>query len=230
MKLITAGNISDAVASALRELGFDAVPTLENTNVLSGLGYHPDMQLVRVGNTVVCDPGLYDYYSDIFAGTSFKLLCGKAQTQCNYPQDVAYNIKVAENNVFHNFKYTDEVLLELLDGMNKIDVSQGYSGCSICTAGHDAIITADTVIHAAALRHGIDSLLISPGHIQLPGFNYGFIGGASFYHDGGLYFFGNVKTHPDFAQIYDFCRNHGTRIYSLTTDELYDYGGAVTLD
>lgn len=230
LKLIVAGNISRIITDALKELGFDTIPTIPNENLMEGLRYHPDMQIAKVGSVAVCDPAMYDYYRNFFASSHIRLLCGKKQTQCNYPQDVAYNIKVAENNVFHNFKHTDEVLLGALHGKKLINVSQGYSGCSTCTAGDNAVITADTGIHSSALQNGMDSLLISPGHIHLPGFDYGFIGGASFYHDGGLYFFGNVKSHPDFAQIYDFCRKHGTCIYSLTDRELFDYGSAVTLD
>ena len=230
MYIIVAGNISEDNEVSLTKLGFKIIPTFQNTNVLKPLQYHADMQLSLLGNTLVCEPTMYEFYAKSLRGSGIKLVCGKNQTQCNYPKDVAYNIKVIENNVFHNFKHTDPVLLEHIKGYQLIDVSQGYSGCSICRAGRDAIITSDTVIHAAAISNGIDSLLISPGHISLPGFDYGFVGGASLWHKGCVYFFGDVTKHPDYARMERFFQKQGSRICTLGTGELFDYGSAFTFD
>lgn len=230
MYIIIAGNIARDIQIELLNLGFAVIPTLQNTNVLKPLHYHPDMQLSLVGSTLVCEPSMYRFYSQSLKGSGISIVCGKKETQCNYPADVAYNIKVIENSVFHNFRYTDPVLLKLIKGHQLIDVSQGYSGCSICRAGRNAIITSDTVIHAAAMSNGIDSLLISPGHISLPGFDYGFVGGASFWHDKRVYFFGDVTKHPDYIRMEEFCRKHGSSICILGTGELFDYGSAFTFD
>ncbi len=230
MYIIIAGNISGDIKASLSELGFMTLPTCQNTNVLEPLQYHADMQISLVGDTLVCDPGLYEFYSESLADCKLKLVRGKKQTQCNYPKDVAYNIKVIEKNVFHNFKHTDPVLYDNVKGYNLIDVSQGYSGCSICRAGKRAIITADTGIHTAAIQNGIESLLISPGHIALPGFDYGFVGGASFWHNDCVYFFGDASKHPDYGRIEEFCISQGSRICMLGTGELFDYGSAFTFD
>lgn len=230
MKIITAGNISKDIAVSLTDMGFEVCYTCEDANLLDGLKFHPDMQMSKIGSYVICNPDMYNHLKKILENTSYKLVCGKKQTRCNYPNDVAYNIKVAGENVFHNFKYTDDILKEKLEHKNKINVSQGYSGCSICYIGDNALITADTVIYSSAIQNGIDALLISAGNIALPGFDYGFIGGASFYLDSTVYFFGNIQNHPEYAKINEFCTKHNTKLCSLSKEELTDYGSAVTLD
>ncbi len=230
LKLILAGNINKSIEDNLKKEGFEIFKSPKNTNVLKGLSYHPDMQIVKIDNYYVADPYVYEYYKDIFKHTSQNLVCGKTHSSSNYPKDIAYNIKVINDTVFHNFKYTDEEVKAKLCGKKTINVSQGYSGCSICTAGDNAIITADTAIHSSALQNGIDSLIISPGYIKLEGFDYGFIGGASFKSANKLYFFGDASTHPDYHNIESFCRKHNTEICFLSDGVLCDYGSAVTID
>ncbi len=230
MKIITAANLSDEILTNLNKLGFIVYPTCADENVLHGLRFHADMQMARVGSEVICSPAVYEYLKKTLKKTNLNLICGKKQTGSNYPNDVAYNVKVAGNYVFHNFKYTDEVLKEKLKDINKIDVSQGYSGCSICYIGDNALMTSDSVVYNASKLNGIDALLLEPGHIVLEGFNYGFIGGASFYIDGTVYFFGDIISHPQHKEIKEFCIKHNTKIHTLSKGPLFDYGSAVTLD
>ncbi len=228
MNIIVAGNIPAEIQNSLKKIGFNVLLSPPNPHVLPGLKYHPDMQIVSVDDCLVCDSGLYGAYCDILGHGSKKLLCGKTQSQCTYPKDVAYNIKVVGKYVFHNFRYTDEKLKEVVAGKTPVNVSQGYTGCSICTVSDSAIITADRVIHENALSLGVDSLLVSEQGIKLDFFNYGFIGGSSFLCDGKLYFFGDISFHPDCRKIKDFCKKHGTEICVLGTDVLSDYGSAIT--
>lgn len=230
MKLLVAGNISKNIADSLRTHGFELAFTKPDSNLLDGLWFHPDMQMSRYSDTVVCNPAMYEIYREFpdFFGVNF--VPGNKVCRCNYPDDIAYNIKVAGNNVFHNFRYTDSVLNELVSGLNRIDVSQGYSGCSICAVNENAIITSDVGIHRNAIIHGVDSLIIKPGYIELEKFDYGFIGGASFTCNDKVYFFGDITAHPDYLLIADFCSGHNREIVSLSGGKLTDFGSAITLD
>lgn len=230
MKLIVAKNITSSIITALESHGFDLVFTKENTNLLPGLTMHPDMQAAKVGNTLICDKALYGYYMDALSESGCTVVCGETKCRCNYPEDVAYNVKVMGDYVFHNFKHTDKKLLEYIEYKNKLDVNQGYSGCSICNVCENALITADTGIDRTAKKAGISSLLISPGHIALEGFDYGFIGGASFEYDGKVYFFGDVTCHPDYKKIKDFITLNNKEIVCLTKEYLTDYGSAIAFD
>ena len=229
MKIILAGNMPPELIKAVEGQGFEVILSPCNPNVASGLSYHPDMQLASINGVFVCEKSLYNYYRSAL-GPNVKLEMGATELFCNYPGDIAYNIKVIQNKVFHNFKHTDPQIMVHAKGMELVDVSQGYSGCSICAVGRNAIITADKPIDCKAIEAGVDSLLIQPGYISLPGYDYGFVGGASFCANNTVYFFGNIKYHPDCKQIEDFCNRHNVAILSLAECPLVDYGSAITID
>ena len=197
LEIILAQNISKNIKNALTKTGFNVIESAYNPAVLEGLGCHPDMQIAKVETNLICDPSLYDYYKEVLPSYC-NLIPGDTLCTCNYPGDIAYNVKVIQDKVFHNFKYTDSVVKEFISGRTLIGVSQGYSGCSICSVCDRGIITADTKIARVAKENGIDALLITPGNILLPGFDCGFIGGASFFLENTVYFFGSISNHPDY--------------------------------
>jgi len=230
LKAIVAGNIDKKIISELEKIGFELKYTKPDNNVLPGLGYHPDMQLSVIDKNVICNPTFFEYYKDFICSAGYVALQGKTALSCNYPGDIAYNISVVSNYVFHNTKYTDSEIIKHLKKRELVNVRQGYCGCSICNVGCNAIITADTSIYKAAQALNVDALLISPGNIYLEGFDYGFIGGASFCYDKTMYFFGKVSVHPDFSEIENFCKNRGFGIYELSDGILSDYGSLIILD
>ena len=67
----------------------------------------------------------------------------------------------------------------------------------------------------AMKQNGIDTLLISEGHVDLPGYSYGFIGGASAkISSNEVFFFGNIEAHRNYNEIHEFLKKHGcTMIY-----------------
>jgi hypothetical protein len=89
----------------------------------------------------------------------------------------------------------------------------------------NAVITADKGL--AGKIDNADVLLIREGYIALDGYNYGFIGGASFNFGGKLFFFGDISKHADYRQIIAFCERHDTAVISLSDDLLYDYGSII---
>lgn len=230
MNIIIAGNMPQKIVGQLQKQNFRIFYTPCNTNVHNAIAYHPDTQAAQFDDYVVCDKSVYQKYLEFFDGARTRLLCGNTQIQCNYPKDVAYNIKTVGEYVFHNFSYTDSALKEAISYKKKIDVTQGYSGCSICKVSDCAIISSDLVIHRNAVKNGINSLLINPGDVLLPGFDCGFIGGASFLVEKNLYFFGDVSRHRDYEAIKSFCEENGTNVVSLSDEMLTDYGGAITFD
>ena len=70
-------------------------------------------------------------------------------------------------------------------------------------------------------------LLIRPGYISLPGFSYGFIGGASGRVGDEMIFSGNVAAHPDFEAIRSFVEEHGAKLKYFPEYELTDIGSII---
>ena len=116
------------------------------------------------------------------------------------------------------------------NGIAAVHVKQGYAKCSSMTVG-DAVITADTGIYRAAISHGLDALLISPGGVGIEKYGTGFIGGASgALCRGKTAVFGNILSHTDGEKMLAFANARGEEIISLGESELFDYGGIVRID
>ena len=83
---------------------------------------------------------------------------------------------------------------------------------------HGDIVTADSGIADAAKARGVSVLRIRPGFIELPGYDYGFIGGTAFLFGDTLCFAGDLSTHPDGGAIADFCKMNGVTAHSLVKE------------
>lgn len=160
-----------------------------------------------------------------------------------YPYDVPYNAAVTDRYFIHNTAYTAPALYDLARerGMEIIRVKQGYSRCSCVIAGPDAVITADRGIASSieaynamleeegAGEEWLDYLLVEQGHVELPGYRYGFIGGASGMIEGKVYFNGDLSAHPDHERICAFIEEHGCRPVWYPGEALKDIGSIVYL-
>ncbi|MBQ1825813.1 MAG: hypothetical protein II113_04265, partial [Firmicutes bacterium] len=146
----------------LGSLGYQVEPFGPIDNVQEPLRCHPDMLHCRLDRETV------------FTGDPARLSPA-------YPGDIIYNACSTGKFFIHNLKYTAPELLGKVEelGLIRVNVSQGYAKCSTCVVGEDAIITYDRGIAKAADAAGMDVLVIEPGHVDLPGYDTGFIGGAS---------------------------------------------------
>ena len=208
------------------KLGFKVVPADYIHGIDTSVAGHPDMQLVKVGNKVIVNPHSFEHYKKHLKGV--ELICGKTVVQGKYPEYTAYNIALGGGVAIHNFKHTDPVVLEELNGFEKINVKQGYTKFSVVTTPY-GIITADKGIVKACRESGITCIETAPGDISLEGKDNGFIGGASGYSDGVLYFSGDVTKHPDFDKIKKFCDEKGIEILCLSNDKLADVGSIIII-
>lgn len=181
---------------------------------------HADMLLCAVGNVIFkhADYPLSGNFTDV-----------QAPMSASYPHDVLLNIAIVGNHAFCNKKHASSEILEYLEenGYTVHHVAQGYAHCSTCIVGDNAIITADEGIFATAISLGIDALKISAGHISLPPYDYGFIGGASGTTANAVYLCGSLKHHPDGDAIRTFITSHNKRVVELCDLPLTDVGGIV---
>lgn len=161
----------------LKSHGF--APQLLNGNgipVYKKVRKHADIQFCRMG--------IWENIR-LFAGNPQKL-------QESYPGNIRYNAICTGKYFIHNLKYTDPNLLQTARTWHQeqyqqcgssaklqmVDVPQGYSRCCCMPVDDTSFITSDQGIAKALSAHDADVLLIEKGHILLPGFDYGFIGGC----------------------------------------------------
>lgn len=184
--------------------------------VADHLSCHPDMFMCKMG--VGDDAPLVMWTSEANITLSDK-----------YPSDIAYNAACTGRYFIHNLKYTAPSLFEMAGepGMRLVDVRQGYAKCSTVIVDEESVITYDRGIAKACVSAGMNVLTISPGHILLPGYDTGFIGGASGRAGDTIVFNGNLSAHPDFREITDFIESRGLHVKWFSEWPLTDIGSII---
>ncbi|MDK2799477.1 MAG: hypothetical protein PWP27_994 [Clostridiales bacterium] len=231
--VIIDGRISSKILFTLKNLGITPVLTSVSNGLYPAVSCHPDMLIHPIGNDVlIVAPDIYEFIYSKLKPLNFKLIKGKSILKSNYPENIAYNVARIDNFAFHNVKYTDPMIREYFEQLNIkiINVKQGYTKCSTCIVNHQAIITSDKGIAKAADNYNIDVLLIEPGHILLPGLDYGFIGGATgLISKNLLAVSGRLDTHPNYADIIKFCSNYNVHVVNLGEQQVIDIGSIVPI-
>ena len=193
------------------------------------LNYHPDMFCYNLRDkTWLFYESAYYNNKKILDNLNLDIILTRDPVSGEYPHYIGLNCAKVGAYVICAEKYANAKILE--HAGNIINVKQGYARCSVCIAG-EAVITACQNIYNNFTG---DKLLIAAGHINLAGYNYGFIGGCSGFINAGrrapaLLFTGDIKLHPDYLKIKDFCDNKKIDIISLSREKLTDYGGLFIL-
>ncbi len=146
-----------------------------------------------------------------------------------YPGDILYNGFSTGKYFIHDLKHTDEQLLKAVDelGLIPVNVKQGYACCSIVPVDEDSIITADRGIARAAEAAGIRALTVEAGHVELPGYDTGFLGGTSGRVEDEIVFNGDLSAHPDYESIRDFIGSRGLKVKFFESYPLRDIGSII---
>lgn len=219
--------------NTLKNKNIKLVKTIDCKNTYNAIKYHPDISVCKLDNSnIVVSPDVYEYYKNILNDYNFNVIKGNSDIKYKYPFNIQYNVAIFGKYAIHNFKYTDKNILEYIEKNNiqKINVKQGYSKCSICIVDENSIITSDEGIYNKCIKYDIDCLLIRQGHIDLFDMNYGFIGGCSgLISNSELAFYGDITKHPDYKEILDFVSSKNKKIVSLSDENLLDLGSIIPL-
>lgn len=219
-----------AMKNIIAEQGYILVETIICENIQESLKYHPDMQICRIDKqTIVVEPSCYSYYRDIFHNTDINVIKGKTVLTAKYPSDIAYNVLVSELYAFHNFKYTDKIILEELSKRNikLLNINQGYSKCSIMLLPNGKLITEDQGISKTSMKYGIDIFNITNREVELSGYDCGFIGGASSQGGELIFLTGSLSNHSYGNLLKEYISDIKT--IELSNKKLYDYGSIIIL-
>ncbi len=203
-------------------MGFEPVLLPPSRYLPKPVSSHADMLLHRLGDSLLC----CEYYAkenpDIFVGE--KVILSEEMHGDVYPGDVLFNCFEFQGKLYGKTEYLSRYLKEYSTqkGNETVELKQGYAKCS-CIVTPKLCITDDENI-AKTVKNCVK---IQKGSVALPGYDVGFIGGASFYFDRTVYFFGSVKTHPDANSIVSCLNGVGINTVDLSTENLTDYGGTV---
>lgn len=238
MNIIVDYRMDKEIRDSLEVLGFEIYDSYDQSQLYEGLRGHVDLSIFFDGSTFVCSKESYDYYLNILGeklnlatNRKYRLIQGTKSLGKKYPHDVALNLAFTGRYAIGRLESIEPRLIDLLEekeNLEIIDVKQGYANCSICQVSEDAVITADEGLYRILNDRGLHVLKIRPGHIDLVGMDYGFIGGASCdLGQARIGFFGDLDSHPDGGMIRQFIEAHGKKVVSLGTGGLKDYGSGV---
>lgn len=233
---IVDSRISPDAERKLTLLGFRVLSLPPFSKLSEAVASHPDMLIHRIGNEYIsyadyCEEASY-VFSDLSllsVGTGARFTFTADEVASEYPRDVGLNALKIGGKLFVRRASASEALLRTSEreGLEIVDVKQGYPACTVLKLSEGAAITADRGMAKILTDHGIRVTLIEAGGISLPPHEYGFIGGAAEAHDGKLYVFGDLTTHPDGEKIAAAAEAEGLRVISLTSGVLSDLGGII---
>lgn len=234
MKNILIGDAPDWLCESLKQYGF-CVYKLGTCDMLpTPVCGHTDLLASKIEDTLFIAKEKEKTVKEYIKSGTFKdlrILFSDIPLGDTYPKDVPLNFVSVGDFIICNKKTVLKGVLPAGEKMNKklIHVSQGYTKCSTLVVDDHSVITDDESIFKAAGMH-MDTLLVSKGSVSLPGYNYGFIGGAAVKINDTVYFFGSLDSHPDAEKICEFISKRNLKTVSLSDEhKLIDIGGAIVL-
>jgi hypothetical protein len=231
---ITDSRIPAEAERKLTLLGYRVITLPPFSRLSEAVASHPDMLIAKIGNEYLsyadyCEEASYVFtdLSLLSVGTGDRFVFTADEVMAEYPHDVGLNALRMGDKLFTRVASASGTLIEKAraDGIEIIDVKQGYPACTVLKLSDMAAITADRGMAKILGEHGIRVTLIEPGDISLPPHEYGFIGGAGEVHDGKLYLFGNPSTHKNGEMIIAAAEAEGLKVVPLCSGGLVDLGG-----
>ena len=204
------------LADSLKAEGHEIVLQGPKQAVSEPIDTHPDIYICKLGTSPK---------SPVFHGDLSIL-------KRSYPLDVPYNVVVTERFMICNLSTVSADLMknvtDLYPAIQIINVKQGYTKCNVIPLDDRHFITEDRGIYKALQNvKDAECLLVDAGHVLLPGFNRGFIGGCCGRIGDDIWFNGDIKMHPDCKRIESFIRSCGFGIIYVSDRPLNDIGSII---
>ncbi|MDP8229749.1 MAG: radical SAM protein [Candidatus Gorgyraea atricola] len=197
----------------LKRLNFHVAEVPLHKKLAKPVAGHVDMMLFKHGNKIIYEPSL-EKIAGLLRQNGYNCIKGEPITFSKYPKDIIYNACSINYHIIH-YKGKIEKNIKSLKAKHVL-VNQGYAKCSIVPVDKDRIITSDKGIKELWKN----SLFVKSGHVKLPGYKTGFIGGSSGVTDKVVFFVGKLEN----KSIRDFIRKSGKGIIELYNGPLYDVG------
>lgn len=226
---VIAGGLTEKSKNGLETLGVHVIELKPNLNVDSRICSHADLVFLHLGGGTA-------FYADEKGNLPTELKEMhihriSAPLGAKYPDDCPLNCAVIGKHIICNIDTADCGVLKYFstNSYNIIGVKQGYTKCSVLPVSEDAMLTDDLSVYNSC-RDVFDTLYIEKGFVRLPGFDYGFIGGA-----GGkisndtLAFTGSIDDLSVKKRIEGFCTVHGVECVYLSDEQIYDVGSLLPI-
>lgn len=222
---------SDEESDRLRIFG-NVMKVPKHPSVYESVSGHTDLLIhILKENEVLVHNDMDNSFISQLNNLNIKVKLSESSLGEGYPENIILNGINLKNYFIHNLKYTDKNLLKEVNGKTLINVKQGYSKCSTAIVTENAIITSDVSIAKKLKDLKFDVLLLPSGDIDLPGLNYGFIGGCSGLVTNNLMaFFGTLDNYTYGFEVKNFLKKHRVEPIYLGSGRLIDRGSILSME
>lgn len=211
---------------ALEKIG--EVFFLEKQDFLyESIASHPDIFFCQINNQLVVASNIPEHWENWLQKNEIQYVKGKMELGKKYPETASYNAVATSEFFFHNLKFTDQSILDLTGGLNKIHVNQAYTRCNLIPLSENNYLTSDRGIEKQLLLIGKNVLFIHPSQIHLSGQAYGFIGGCCGIFESVLYVCGSIEFLQEAEEFKLFAENCSLKIEELYNGPLTDVGSII---
>ncbi len=216
---------------ALRGKGYELIEIVGTDKVYDAISSHGDIYLCKICGELIAAPVQLPFIQEGLQKNGIRYVPGEKDPGFKYPENVKYNAAQIGSRLIHNTNHTDPAVLlaAKAHGLELIDVKQGYTKCNLVVVDENSAVTSDIGLAAVLKKNGLDVLMISPGHVRLKGFPYGFLGGASGRVGGEIVFNGDLSAHPDFQAIKGFIQTRGLHPLWFEEYPLEDVGSIIEI-
>lgn len=230
MRYALFSGLDEKKQNKLREYGICPVETPENMSLGEYTRNHADLSFFYAGKNVIFLYPSMKSFAEKLEKYGFDVRFVSDKQGDKYPFDVPLNISRSGKKAIANIDTASKDVLKYLteNDFEIISVRQGYTSCSCVFADDNHLITDDESIYRKSSGKIKNVLLLKKGKVKLPGFEYGFIGGASGVISGEYVFFnGSDYVYPD---IREFLSDTEIKIVDLADGELFDIGSIIITD
>lgn len=220
----------------LQSLGYSLIELGKSESVYEEISSHVDVFVCKIKDKIFVEKSRYNFIKSKLKNID-NLIEGESYIDEKYPRDIKYNICQIGDFSVHNFDYTDKKILDFINNNNlkKVQISQGYSNCSIANITDNAVIVTDKKIEEILSKYKIDVLYVDyvPDIKLLNNGNYskmnGFIGGAISKIDDKVIIFGDLEKIDKENKILNFIKKYNLKIIDFKGLDVIDYGGIVKI-
>lgn len=220
------------------KLHYKLIEVQSSSNVYSEISSHVDIFFCKINDLIFVEKSNFELILEKNSDLISYISSGESEIGCSYPEDVKYNICQIGSNVIHNFKYTDKKILDFIEenNLNKINIKQGYSNCSIAVIDEKSAIVTDPNIACELQKNGIEVLLLEyvPDIKLLDKYGQyskmnGFIGGAMARIQDKIIIFGDLTKIDKNKKIEKFIKKRDLAIVDFKDLDVIDYGGIIEI-
>lgn len=224
---------TDQEIKALENQGLTCISIPKCTSLYNAIDGHVDIQLAvlnKCKKEVIIHKNMDENFKNLLVSKNIIFQETACSLNSTYPDNVILNALILNNYFIHNLNFTDSNLLKTQNSKELIQVKQGYTKCSCLILNETALITSDSGIYKILSTKGFDILLLPPGDIELPGLDYGFIGGTGgMISENTMAFFGSLDYYLYGDLVKSFLSKYKIKPLYLKNSKLTDRGSLLTL-